>query len=503
MLKEIDSQNLSKIALKNSGYNFISSLITKVGGLIFTIIIARLLLPELFGIYALILSIVAIISTFTNLGIDNTFLRYLSESLGKKEKSKSHTYFKFLLKLKSYLLIIIILVVLFSAKFISYTIYDKPLLFYPLIFSCLFIITESMNNFFGSFFAATKNLKPVPWLAFSNQITRIIFAVLAVILLQDNFKVPGILLAFGLSGFLNILIIIYISYKKNKEVYIGKSSNINKKQVLNYALSMSIVSISLVVFTSIDTLMLGKFVDAEYLGYYRAALSLVLTLSALFSVSGVLLPIFTQIHQGRFERGFQKVFRYLMIFAIPATIGIISISNYLIFVIYGNAYLPATFPLYFLALLIIIDPLISFYTILFQSKNKPNILAKGVLISLLLNIILNYILIKYLIDFSQEYVLAGVAIATVISRFLFLGIISLSAKNKFNLQLKGIGLKSQIFSVMILGIFLFVYNHFVDINLLWGISEIVLGIIIYFGTLYLIKGLTKEDFNLFKSLIKK
>jgi len=63
---EIEQQNFSKIAIKNSSYFLARNLILKFGGLIFTILIARLLLPELFGIYALILSLVTIFITFTN-----------------------------------------------------------------------------------------------------------------------------------------------------------------------------------------------------------------------------------------------------------------------------------------------------------------------------------------------------------------------------------------------------------------------------------------------------
>ena len=91
MLKNsIENQNLSKIAIKNSSYSLAGTLIYKFGGLIFTILIARLLLPELFGIYALVLSIVTILLTFTNLGINETSLRYISDALGKKDNKKAN-----------------------------------------------------------------------------------------------------------------------------------------------------------------------------------------------------------------------------------------------------------------------------------------------------------------------------------------------------------------------------------------------------------------------------
>ena len=84
METNVENQNLSEIAIKNSSYSLAAGLIYKFGGLIFTILIARLLLPELFGIYALVLSIVTIFMTFTNLGVDETSLRYISDASGKR-----------------------------------------------------------------------------------------------------------------------------------------------------------------------------------------------------------------------------------------------------------------------------------------------------------------------------------------------------------------------------------------------------------------------------------
>ena len=53
------------LALKNSTYKFLNTAIAKGGSLIFTIIVARLLLPELFGLYSLALSTIIIFASFS------------------------------------------------------------------------------------------------------------------------------------------------------------------------------------------------------------------------------------------------------------------------------------------------------------------------------------------------------------------------------------------------------------------------------------------------------
>ena len=503
MEEEIGQQNLSKIAIKNSGYSLTRALVLKFGGLIFTILIARLLLPELFGIYALALSIVVIFMTFTNLGVNETFLRYVSDALGKKNKNKARGYFRYLLKIKSLLVIFAILSILLFSKFLSYNIYNKPLLFYPLIFSCLFIIAESFKNFIDQLFLATKNLKPLPLFELLHQISKIFFSVLAILVLSSEFKIVGIFIAFALAGFIHLFLYILFLYKKDKTLFVGRRESVDKKRINNYLKFMGIASLSLVFFGSVDILMLGKFVEASYLGYYRAALSLIITIASLFSLSGILLPIFTQIHKKRFERGFQKTFRYLMIIAIPAIVGILFIGKYLIFAVYGKEYLLAVSSLYSLSILIITMPLITLYTTIFQSKEKSKIIAKSVFVALIINVFLNYILIKYFLQFSQEYAIIGAGISTVVSRVFLLGILIVSAKHQLNLNVKGIGFKKPIFATLIMGLFLLIFNNFVDMNLFFGILEIIFGVGIYFGVLILIKGLTKEDLELIKNLIRR
>lgn len=496
-----NNEGLSKIVFKNSIYSFASLFLLKFGGLILTILIARVLLPELFGIYSLALSIVSIATSFTDLGISNTFLRYLSETLGKNNK-KARSFFKYLLKIKFSLILAVVFIILILSKFISYNIYDKPALFYPLIFSCLFIISESLKTFIGSIFQATKNLKSLPLFDFLHQLLKISLSLLAIFFIQSEFKISALFIAFAIAGFFHLFLLFIISFKRNKSIYIGDTGEIDKKRTWNYLTFMGLTSVALVLFSSIDTLILGKFVDANFIAYYRVALTLILTLASVFTLSGVFLPVFTQINNSRFQRGFQKTFRYLMMIAIPSVVGIIFIGKYLLLTIYGNEYLLATTSLYILSVLVLIDPLIGFYNAIFQAKEKTKLLAKSITWSLIMNIILNYTIIKILQSSGSLDVLIGVSIVTVFSRLLLLILFMLIAKKQFNLRVRGIGWKKPLFSVLIMGLFLFIYNTLIDINLFYGIIEVLSAAIIYFLVLFLIKGITNEDIVLIKGAIR-
>jgi len=499
MQKNIKNQNLSKVAIKGSAYNLLSLLILKFGGLIFTIIIARLLLPELFGVYALVLSIATVILTFAELGIDNTFLRYLSDSVGKKNKKLSRGYFKYIFRIKCFLILFSVIFLLIISKYLSYSIYKNPLLFYPLIFSCLFIVSDSLRSFFGTLFVARKDFKSIVFFDVSFQILKIVFSVFAILIFTDLLKISGIFLAFFVSSFFTLILIFFVLLKKDKSLLIGKTIKIDKSKINSYWKFMVFASLSLAFFGSIDILMLGKFVSPEYIGYYKVAMSLVLALASVLSLSWAFFPIFTQIKGIRFQRGFNKILRYILIISIPATVGIIFIAKYLIKAIYGDSYIFAAYSIYFLSLLIITTPLIGLYSIIFEAKERPQIVSKSVLLTLIINILLN-ILAIYLFKDRPLFIIAGVSLATSLSRFILLGLLVFYAKKEFNFKVKGIGLRSPIFATIIMSIFLLAFNRFVNMNIFFGAIEIILGIIIYFGTLIIAKGINREDFELIKNL---
>ena len=93
------NENIKEGIVKNSFWNLCTSLIMKFGGLIFTILIARLLLPEGYGIYSIIFSIVMVFLTLSDLGINYAAIRYLSYAI-EHDRKKVKSYYNYLLRLK-------------------------------------------------------------------------------------------------------------------------------------------------------------------------------------------------------------------------------------------------------------------------------------------------------------------------------------------------------------------------------------------------------------------
>jgi len=483
-----------------------SNFISTMGTFIFTIILARLLFPENFGLYTLTISVALVFMTFADLGLNQTFVRYFSSSL--KNKSKAAAYFQYILKLKFLVSFIVSFALLIAAYPVSFWIYKKPELFLPLIMASLFILTTLFVYFFSSIFYAIKKIKYIGIRETAFQITRIIVTVAIIIFLTSTYHVFGIIVGLVLTN-LFVIFLLFLWINKFAPYVLKKTKEkINKIQVIKFLGFATIATISGIFFAYVDTIMLGFFVSLTYVAYYRVAFSLVFGTKNLFTYIGsVLLPIFTNLERERTERAFNKVVRFILIFAIPATFGLLALGKYFIKLFYGHNYLPATIPLYFLSFMIITFIPTSIISVMFFSKEKPKHMALAILGAFILNIILNYILISSFLKISQLWAIAGAALATLISRWVLLFYSARISRKKLNIKLKKIIFLKPFIGGLIMFLILYYVNSFIvkDMTLIIGGGEVILGALIYFSVMFLIKGITKEDIEIIKKipLIKK
>ncbi|MFB6226469.1 MAG: flippase [Candidatus Paceibacteria bacterium] len=497
----MSGKSMSKTVVKNSAYNITGTLITKLGGLIFTIVLARILAPEYFGIYSLVLSVVGLAVALTDLGSNKTLVRYVSEALGHNDKTKARAYIRFLLKFRFFLAIGVILIIIVFGKFIAEGIFQKPEVYHPLLFATLLILGRAAFQFFKAGLTAVKDWRSITKLQFVQQVLRIGLVLVALQLITTS-QVEAVFVSLAIAFFLTALAaFIYL----DRELVVGRVSGdeFDKPRVLKYIAFMSFTVITLKLFGSIDNFILGRFVESEFLGFYRAALSLATSVGALYGFGGVFLPIFTQIHGNRLERGFEKSFKFVSILAIPSAIGLVIVSKHFITAIYGKEYLTGAIPLYALALTIVIMPFVGLYSSLVEAKERPKILFRYTLVSLVLNIVLNFVLILWLLKFGQEYAILGAGIATVATRGFYM--LAIATKSKKFTGIKGEKrlIARPLLAAGVMAAFLILSNQFVSINPYFGIIQIMVGAIIYFAVLFWIKGITKNELRLFKNVFVK
>ena len=496
-------KNLSLLAAKNTLYNYLSTFISKVGGFVLTILLARMLLPDLFGVYSLVLSIVVIVFSFIDLGIGEAAIRYMSESLGKNKRNEALSYFWYLFNVRFILIIFGALGLFLFAKLFAYDIFGKQEIVIPLLFAIFFVLVNAVRNFFGILFFALNDLRDVPFVYTILHGSKVLFSFIALLLFSGVEAVSAIFAAFAASSFVSLISIIIILKRKKFRFFPKKKIKFNKKKTWEYLGFMSIINISLIMFGSVDTLMLGRFVDTSYVGYYHAAFSVIISLVAIFTISGIFLPIFTQVNGDRLKKAISKSMRYTLIISVPSVVGILFVSEEIISFFYGSEYSNAVGVLLALSLILFVTPISSLYSNLLKAKDRTKILATITVMSLILNVVLNYILITYFLKFSQEYAIIGAALATVISRTFLLVAVMADVKKQFKMALDNKPLLRSIIASAIMALVLYIYEIlFTEIAPIFSILEVIIGVVTYFFVMVVIKEVNKEDLNLLKTTLK-
>ena len=429
------------IIIKNSIFQFSTNLFSKIGSLLFTAIIARMLMPELFGLYSLAFSTITIFATLSELGTDATLTRFLAREIAKKRQNKAKGYTVYLARLKLTFSLISIFILVISARFISDTYYQKPL-FLALIAGSLYIASVMTASYLRAVLQSLNYFKGVFYNEIVFQVVRLIIIPLLILLSLKNLFSNQVLLFFIILGFgFAYLVSVIFSWfvHKDKFNYLKKYGKpldkSEKKNVRKFIIPTAATVITTLFFGSIDMVMLGRYVLPEYIGYYRAAFSLIAAITPLISFSIVLLPVFSKIRKNQLEVGIKKAIYITLLCSSVLFIFVSLLSPILINLIYGTEYSPAINLLRLFSLLLISTPLISIYISYFSARGKPFIVTKMLIFSLIMNIALNLLVVFLLKGYGDMFMVYGVTAATIISNwFYFAGLAIIKKRHDIKLH---------------------------------------------------------------------
>jgi len=503
----MNEQNLGKRIVKNSFWGFTATLISRFGALFFTIFIARILMPERYGIFSIAMSIGLFFYIFADIGINASAVRFISAALNN-DKKRIGAYYKYLLKIKVILSITFFILLILLAYPISNYVFDNPDLFIPLMAASFYIFVLSFEVFHNQLFYTIEKAKFISLRETLVQLLKIITAAIIFLFVAIKYQILGIFL--GLAFIHLIALIIILSYfKKNfPELFRKDSDTIDKKNVLRFVKFLTISSISSVFFMNVDSIMLGIFLGAslvEYVGFYKAAFSMVIGITTLLAAPNlVLLPIFTKISKEETVKVFDKILRFVILLSIPSSIGILILGEYFIKLFFGAPFAQAAAPLSILGFAILPIVSLSILLHLYSAKKMPEVFAKIIFTISILNVILNFIFIKIFIKISPEMAIKGAAIATLISWIIYFIIALNHFRRDFKNKLPYTSLVTSVLASIIMFISLrYFLGFFTLMTLPIALATILMGVLVYTATLLLLGELGKEDLLVTKLLFSK
>lgn len=490
--------------IKNTFYNIFSSIIGRLGGLIFTVLLARMLLPELFGIYSLVLGVVLLMLGFIDQAVNSAIIKYVSEAFNKHQNAKARAYFRFWFNFKLIAAGSLAILLLVFAKPISIYIFNKPLLKLPLQVGAIYLFISAILT---SFIALAYSIKKVRYVLLQElilQTSKVLLVAFFIILLKST-SVSLVFLALLFSSMISIIFLFNFIKKRYSPLIVGKVVAIDKRKLLKFFFFLAVIGVTSSIFVHVDTILLGILVPAtEFIAFYQVALTIVQSATVLITFSSnVFLPFFTQLKGKALKKEFQRIFKYAFIVSVPAAFGLIFIAQPFIKLIFGQEYMSAVLPLSMLSLLLIETAAGSLFCAVFLAKDKPQYQMNVFIATSILHVILSFALIKAFAAINIGYSIIGASIAALISRYFAFFSLAVIADRKFKIKPELGPIYKAVVSAALMLAFLIGIDKLFNLTFPLAIIEVVLGILFYFIFMWIIKGITKEDLELLRVYRKK
>jgi len=466
--------------VKNIGYMGLSQILISVLGFLLTIYLARYLGEEGFGIYNFAIYFTAIFITIADLGISQFMTRELARDHGLFDKFIVNAL---IIKIPLSVITLFLIVAVINIMGYPQNIIQLVYLFGIYTIFSSFILT------FKSIFQAYEKLEYTSLLIILEK-TLILPLVLIFILIGLN--LVGVSYAYIVSIIITFIFGLYFLFKKINRPKPELDFDLWKTFLKN-ALPFGLSSLFTISFFRVDTVILSYLKNNAAVGIYNAAYAPLLAITAAFGSMVVysVYPVMSRYFissEDSLKLSTVLVSKYSVLLSFPITMGCFVLSGKFINLFYGTQYHQAIIAFQILSLFVPLRLISSITGTFLTSINRQGLRTFGYFVGLLTNIMINIAIIPYL-----SFV--GASISTVISE-ITVYILFLFFINRYygSMEIQKQFIKPLVASI-IMGMFLWYFN---GRNLL---LLIVLGAIVYFILLIILKTFTKTDKYIFKQIV--
>ncbi|MCL2172291.1 MAG: oligosaccharide flippase family protein [Candidatus Bathyarchaeota archaeon] len=345
------SNNLSNVAeesARGSLFLFSGATIASIILAISTILMGRLLGPELYGQYNLVLVIPSLLVLITDLGMNTGVTKFVASLRAEGKNERVPAIIKYSLLFRIGIGIIISIISIVFASYFALIINRPDFTFYIQLSSLSVVFQVIFTNTNSAFIGLDKS----EYNALNSTIRAVLTTILQVALVVFSFNVTGALIGY-VGGFAVSAIVgsILLSYKLLKPKTSSTSQTIPESghNVLTLLARYSMpvyVSVLLVGFFPLyQQLVLAFFSTDIAIGNFRAAYNFVTLLATLSTaLTTAFLPAFAKLETATpnvINTFFNKVNKYTCLLIVPITFTAIIFSTPIVKLLYGSTYTTA------------------------------------------------------------------------------------------------------------------------------------------------------------------
>lgn len=444
------------------------------------IILARLLLPEAYGITGLIAVFMAVSQTFIDSGFGNALIQ-------KKDRSDVDyaTVFYFNLVVSVICWIGLTFARNWFASFFNEPLLAQitPVIGVNLIFNALVLVQRTRLTVELNFKIQAK----------ATFLSTLISGIFGIVLAYNGFGVWSLVYQSVSRTFLNTLFL-WISVRWVPPLIFSRQSF---KQLFSYGSKLMAAGLLYTVFANIYTLVIGKFFSTADLGFYNRANQFKNLPSANITsiLKRVTFPALSSLqdNEEKLSKTFQKFIKMTIFMIMPLMLWLMVLARPIILFTIKEQWEPSIILLQILCLGGIMFPIHALNLTILQVKGRSDLFLKLEIVKKVLTVIV------ILVTFSIS--VKAMVIASVIS-----SVISLFINTHYTKKIIDYGIIAQVrdflptaYLSIIMMLAMIAATYFIEDNLLKIVVGSVVAGVTYLGTAYLLK---MESFNDVKDIMK-
>jgi O-antigen/teichoic acid export membrane protein len=493
--------SLATTIAKNSLFNFIGTAADVIINFAIGILLARGLGTEVYGLYSVLMSFLALAMVAVNLGLGDMARRFVAESLGRGKTDEPPKIIRQTLLLRSITAVAASLVIVLFAGYWARLFGDEANRTY--FFILAFGLAPSILNYaLGSIFAGFQRYDYAAYAILSTNTLRLVAVVFVMVI---GLGLKELLICNISAWFIGVLVGIVLLHRIAPLKAILSATSMEssaKKTAFRYALTVAgVLVVEYFLWRQAEMVFLGVFRTPEEVGFYSVAVKIPSMAMALIpSVLGtVLVPSISE----QFGRGdthkmrmiYQSSARYLMVLALPLAAAGIALARPLVNLLYGPDYAPAILVMQVLFVPFAMMSIALAATSTMYGINQPSFILKVGLIMTSLSIGLYFYLIP-------RYGIMGAAIASSIPRLLCVPMYARFLRKKINVAWPLADTAKILLASFLTGTMLFALQKYLGSNILSLVLSIPVGIAIYVASILVLRAVDSQDLNRIKGLQK-
>ncbi len=484
--KSLLTKELSKKTGHGIGWNALGQVVQQAIRFVVIIILARLLNPKDFGIFAMVLVFTEFIQPFREWGFQAALIQ--KKNIDQEYQS---TAFWSICSLSIALYLISIISAPFVGSFFNSSLVAQII---PVL-----AVTFLLNPFGSVQWALFSRALDFRKIVFVNTIATLGYGIAACVFAFNRMGVWSLVWA----TIIRELIVVAIFWFLHEWRPIFKFSVDKFKELWRFSFACTGTSVLNYGVNNFDNLMVGKLLGAAPLGFYNLAFNTVSQPQTriVSQIVSVIFPVYSIIKDDleRMREAYLKTVKMVVAITIPVVSVLFVEARDFVFVFYGQKWLPAVLPIQIMCFYGLIRALTATASPVFLSKGRPDIEFKLTVFKLCVFILF--------ISFGIRYGIVGVSLAVLLYAVInFFPTFYLAEKL---LDINGGESYAIIFRYSIFSLFIIVFLSFMNYFLpavymmntfLRLILNIIIGLSLYLA-LWVI--FLKADFDILFTLVKK